>query len=52
MAPDVPLSLVHTAQDLGNNDTNYELQGKVPNVPIAKCVIMIIHTSLQTNFVS
>lgn len=48
----VPFPLVHSAQNAGNNDTTYELQGKVPNVPIAKSVIMIIHTSLQTHFVS
>ena len=39
-------------QDPDNNDTNYELQGKVPNVPVAKSVITIIHTSFQTHFVS
>lgn len=49
LVPSVMFSLVHTVRDPSNSDTKSELQGKVPNVPIAKFV-MIIHTSLQTHF--
>lgn len=39
LAPRVLFSLVQTAQDPSNSDTNFELQGKVPNLSIAKFVM-------------
>ena len=51
--PRDPLPLGSTIKTLTTmTPTMSFIQGKVPNVPVAKSVIIIIHTSFQTHFIS